>query len=595
VQAAYNSGRAGGPTTCFKDTRVAVLNTIKSWISDPNTSVPPVFWLNGMAGIGKSTIAKTVAEYAYDRGILGGSFLFSRDDQQLRDPSLVFPTLAFQLAQSADVFRSLIGKALQKDGDYGHRARLIQLEELIIRPLVQSGLSGSKHVVLLVIDALDECAPEAEAADILRLILAHISRIPFIFRVFLTSRPESHITKVFNEKYNHKKYILHDIEEKIVRDDIHLFIESNLRDLPGRLDVKIKGEWPPMADMEILVDKCGKLFVYAATSLRFIGNDRVRNPVKQLEVLLGARVAVNAKPFAQLDQLYLQVLRSALPDDSEEDLILRFHWVVGSIVLLRDPLSVDSLSRFIKYDAEDVSDALYHLHSIILPPSSFEEAPRIYHPSFPDFITNSSRCSEPTFLVDVPKHEKRLVLRCLDVMLSTLKRDILEIGNYSYQLNTEIDSLMKVINEHVPAEVQYSCHHWASHLSKVTVGDEEVINVLAQFAFQKLLNWIEVMSLLNLSGLAVSSMRDAHKWAVSQCLCLRAQCTNYLQRLSQTAIMGLFRYCMMDTDLFYPTSKLLPIVRGMYIAQLCLSHPRIAFCSRHTRKRLMMLFVSCAV
>jgi hypothetical protein len=548
-----------------------------------------------MAGTGKSTIAKTIAEYARDRGILGGSFFFSRDDEQLRDSSLVFPTLAFQIAQFADVFRSSIGKALQKDADYGYRARLIQLEELIIRPLVQSGLD-SNRVVLLVIDALDECAPEGEAADILRLILAHISRIPFIFRVFLTSRPESHITKAFNDKYNHEKYILHNIEEKIVRDDIHLFVESNLRALPRRLDVKIKGEWPPMADMEKLVDNCGKLFVYAATSLRFIGNDRVRNPLKQLEILLGARMAVNAKPHAQLDQLYLQVLRSALPEDTEEDDMLRFHCVVGSIVLLRSPLSIISLSRFIKYDTEDVSDALYHLHSIILPPSSLEEAPRIYHLSFPDFITNSSRCSEPRFLVDVSKHEKRLVLRCLDVMISMLKRDILDIGDsYHFVLNTEIDSLKNVIDERVRTEVQYSCQHWASHLSKVTVGDEEVIKALAQFAFLKLLNWIEVMSLLNLSGLAVSSMRNAHEWAASQYLCSGALCTKHMQRFIQSAVITLLRYCMTDTDLFSPTRKLLLRVRDMYIAQPCLLHPETAFCSRHTKKRLMVLFVSCAV
>ena len=483
---------------------------------------PPVFWLNGMAGTGKSTIAKTVAEYAHNHGILGGSFFFSRDDQQLCDSSLVFPTLAFQLAQYADEFKASINKALQKDADFGNRARLIQLEELIIQPLVQSGLD-SKKVVLLVIDALDECAPEREAADILRLILTNISRIPFIFRVFITSRPESHIAKVFNERCNnYDKYDLHDMEEKIVRHDIHLVVESGFRDLPGRLDVKIKGEWPPMTDMEQLVDNCGKLFVYAAISLRFIGNDRVRNPLKQLEILLGIQKAVKAKPYAQLDQLYLVVLLSALPEDTEEDLILRFQWVVGSIVLLRDPLSINSLSRFIKYDAEEVSSALYHLHSIILEPSSFEEAPRIFHPSFSDFITDSSRCSEPRFLVDVPKYEKRLVLRCLEVMLSTLKRDILGIG-----MNTEIDSLKNIIDVRVPAEVQYSCRHWASHLSKVPPHDEDVVNRLTQFAFQKLLNWIEVMSLLNLSGLVVSCLRDAHEWAVSQYLCLHTQCTNY--------------------------------------------------------------------
>ena len=119
MQAGYNSGRAGGPLSCFAGTRVAVLETVKAWLVDSNESQPRVFWLNGLAGIGKSTIAKTIAEYAYDCGILGGSFFFSQDDQQLRDSSLVFPTLAFQLAQSTDIFKSSIGEALQKDADYG--------------------------------------------------------------------------------------------------------------------------------------------------------------------------------------------------------------------------------------------------------------------------------------------------------------------------------------------------------------------------------------------------------------------------------------------------------------------------------------------
>ncbi|KAF8629283.1 hypothetical protein AX15_003530 [Amanita polypyramis BW_CC] len=493
VEAGYNSGRAGGPSSCLEGTRVAILETVKSWVTNSDSSQPRLFWLNGLAGIGKSTVAKTIAEYADNRGILGGSFFFSRDDEQLRKSSLVFPTLAYQLAQSSDIFKSSIGEALQRDVDFGHRSRQIQLEELIVRPLIRSGLSDRKHIVLLVIDALDECAPEDEAAEILQLLLAHISRVPFAFRVLLTSRPEHHIRNIFDENHNHAKYILHDIEESIVRSDIHLFVESSLQALPKQLKWPPKGEWPPGVEMETLVEKSGKLFVYAATSLRFIGNTRVRNPRKQLEVLLGARAAVNAKPYAQLDQLYLQVLRSALPKDTEEDLILRFHWVVGSIVLLRNPLSIRSLACFIQYEEDDVLDALYHLHSIILTPSTIEQAPRIYHPSFPDFITDASRCSDPIFLVDIPTHEKRLVLRCLEVMLSVLRRDILELGDYS-DLNDGIDSLSELIAEQVPAEVRYSCRHWASHLIKVAEGDEEVTEALTHFAFHKLLNWFEIMS-----------------------------------------------------------------------------------------------------
>jgi hypothetical protein len=187
-----------------------------------------------------------------------------------------------------------------------------------------------------------------------------------------------------------------------------------------------------------------------------------------------------------------------------------------------------------------VFNALYHLHSIILVPSSFEEAPRIYHPSFQDFITDSRRCSEPRFLVDIPEHQKFLVLRCLDVMISDIKfkSHILHIGN-SYYFQSEIGSLKNAIDESVPAEVRYSCLHWTFHLSKVIVGDEEVIKVLKDFASEKLLNWMEVMSL---SGLVASDMRDAREWAVSQCLCLRAECTKYLQRLNQSAVVGLLRY-----------------------------------------------------
>ena len=534
ARAAYNSGHTGGPTTCLEGTRVAVLETIKSWIFDRSES--RIFWLNGTAGTGKSTIAKTIAEYAHNQCILGGSFFLSRDDKKLSESSLLFPTLAFQLAQFAGVFRSFIGEALQKDVGYGTCDPPTQLDKLIIEPLVRSRLD-SREVVLIVIDAFDECATEEEAEKILQLILAHISRIPFIFRVFLTSRSESRIADVFKEYDRNeyiRKYILHNIEKTIVQKDIHLFVEHRLRELSQKFRTR---ESPPGADIKKLVDNCGELFVYAAISIRFIGNDRVRHPKKQLKDLLAAQTTVDdPNPYAQLDQLYLQCLRSALPDSAPKTLIRRFRLVVWSIVLLRDPLSVNSLSRFIKcYDADEVSDALYYLHSIILTPSSPEEAPRIYHPSFSDFITNPARCSEPKFLVDVPKHEKFLVLQCLDAMRSDteFKLNILDIGKrvrfrYHFRSKTEIDSLN---------EVQYSCLHWVSHLCKVAVGDEEVVKVLNDFASEKLSDWIEVM---NLSGLTAS-----HEWAVSHYLCLRAQCTEYLQRLNQSAVMSLLRYCMM--------------------------------------------------
>jgi hypothetical protein len=239
-----------------------------------------------------------------------------------------FPRWHFNyVAQFAGVFKSLIGKALQKNPDCGTCDQRTQFDQLIFDPLVESGVD-SEQVVLLVIDAFDECATEKAAENILRLILTYISRVPFIFRVFLTSRPESRIANVFKE-YNHEVFSLRDV----VRNDILLLVEKRLRESPRKFT--ITGEWPPTADMETLVDKCGGLFLYAALSLRFIENDRAANPRKQLKILLRTPTAIKGKPYAQLDELYLQVLRSAWLDNTEgqEDLIPRFHWVVGSIVI----------------------------------------------------------------------------------------------------------------------------------------------------------------------------------------------------------------------------------------------------------------------
>ncbi|KAF9509246.1 hypothetical protein BS47DRAFT_1413502, partial [Hydnum rufescens UP504] len=112
---AYDSGREDAPSSCLEGTRVSILTEIMSWFENMESSMPPVYWLVGLAGIGKSTIAKTVAERAGKNKMLGASFFFSRSDAPLRNPNLVFPTLAFQLALSDNEFKNVIGEAIQQD------------------------------------------------------------------------------------------------------------------------------------------------------------------------------------------------------------------------------------------------------------------------------------------------------------------------------------------------------------------------------------------------------------------------------------------------------------------------------------------------
>jgi hypothetical protein len=78
---------------CMKGTRRDVLFQLESWLNEENDK--HVFWLNGLAGTGKSTIAQTFAETSFADGKLGASFFCSRDfddRSNLRTISLPSPS-----------------------------------------------------------------------------------------------------------------------------------------------------------------------------------------------------------------------------------------------------------------------------------------------------------------------------------------------------------------------------------------------------------------------------------------------------------------------------------------------------------------------
>ena len=74
TNASYLSGNRQG---CLRGTRKGVLWEIEHWLEDEGKQ--HIFWLNGLAGTGKSTIAQTFAERAFADGKLGASFFCSRD------------------------------------------------------------------------------------------------------------------------------------------------------------------------------------------------------------------------------------------------------------------------------------------------------------------------------------------------------------------------------------------------------------------------------------------------------------------------------------------------------------------------------------
>ncbi|KAF9778410.1 hypothetical protein BJ322DRAFT_1014654, partial [Thelephora terrestris] len=148
---------------CLKGTRGPVLYGIGLWARDFDKT--PVYWLNGLAGTGKSTIAQTISERLFADGQLGASFFCSRDFEARSNLQLIFPTLAVQLARKFAGFRSIFAPMVLSDPGLAYESLYNQMDKLIVQPLKESGVS-----TVVVVDALDECKDKEPASAILSVL-----------------------------------------------------------------------------------------------------------------------------------------------------------------------------------------------------------------------------------------------------------------------------------------------------------------------------------------------------------------------------------------------------------------------------------------
>src|SRR5258708_24475453 len=154
--------------SCTEGTRTETLDTIYRWfdghISETGETLSTkgnpegrLFWLDGVAGTGKSTIAQTVADHFNKSHELGPSFFCSRDDGQYSNIGLVFSTIAYQLSLHSPSFKKHLSKAIDNDPDVQYVLASMQLVRLIMGPLHAAIHEEFFPPCLVVIDALDEC------------------------------------------------------------------------------------------------------------------------------------------------------------------------------------------------------------------------------------------------------------------------------------------------------------------------------------------------------------------------------------------------------------------------------------------------------
>ncbi|KAH6916421.1 hypothetical protein BKA70DRAFT_1556875 [Coprinopsis sp. MPI-PUGE-AT-0042] len=480
---------------CFAGTRCQLLLDMENWRA--NESSVPIFILDGIAGIGKTTVVKTFCTRAASEHRLAASWFFSRDRQDRKSTRRFVGTLAYQLALYHPAFGDRVAHALKDHPDILQKTIRAQFDTLIHEPLeaVLKELDGT-HAIS--IDAIDECDLD-EATEILSILLGTVPKHPQL-RFLISCRPERPFRLLLQRHRGPHVFHLHEIENSVVESDIRLYIDYRLS--PEQVDDALPDLLPPpwrasAKEKEALVQMAGKLFIIASTAVNFILDPRRLAPARQMRQLLDATTG-SALASSPMDRLYTQVLRAAVPDPVD-DWFDDYQAVVGAIVVAADVLPVQSLASLLGKEPNSIVGTLSHLHALVAPTSqSHNEAFRVHHKSFPDFVTDPSRCSIDTrFLIDASACHAHLARGCLRVMVQMLKQNICELPflDWSKRLN----ELPPGIVDRIAPELAYACTHWVSHFQQGLShfsGSKDTLfcDQLNTFVNEHLLSWLEVMA-----------------------------------------------------------------------------------------------------
>ncbi|KAJ8123922.1 hypothetical protein ONZ43_g239 [Nemania bipapillata] len=505
-EAAFNSRLNQHEPTCLPNTRAELLADIQKWVDSKDDRC--IFWLNGIAGTGKSTIARTVARTYHERGELGASFFFSRGGGDLSNANKLFTTLARQLATRVPSARRYICEAIMRHEDVVEQSIRDQWEQLIIDPLSKIKYEVGCPTVLLVIDALDECSNERDVRAIIRVLSAARSLKNIHLRIFITSRPEILIRHSFRKipEIEREVFVLHEISPTLVDRDLNIFFENSFSAIREERD--FEDDWPGMQIIKRLVEiSCG-LFIWASIACRFIREGR-RLAMRRINILIKGYQSGEG-PEKQLDQIYINVLRNSIQQDynekEKEEIYAMLREVLGCIVTLCAPLSMESLANLVAIPLNDIKDTLADLHTIFNIPSQVSHPIRLHHPTFRDFILDKKRCSDLEFWVDAKYSHKRLADSCLDLMSKMLRRDICDLRSPG-TLVRDIDP--DHIEQCIPSNLQYACLYWVEHYrqSGLQPSDGDRIH---RFFIKHFLHWVEAINLIGKSAEMGAIIRMYH-------------------------------------------------------------------------------------
>ena len=477
---------------CMEGTRRYILDQITDWVT--NTSGQKgahqgnIYWIYGLPGIGKTSLAHSICASLHDRGQLAGAFFCRRDDPSLSEPGNILPTLIHKLARIFPPFRTVVAERLRKDPNLTPES----MKEALFLDFINSLPRHPKHTLAFVVDAFDECGSIRSRPGILKVLNDATTKAPWL-KIIITSRPEVDIQRFFNTLTPAIQLRYDLATDQEASSDLRTYARSQF-DLVAS-DWHLPTSWPEESDFNQVTSRADGLFIFVKTLI--LALERCDDPKESLKAILHGSAGIGLE---SLYGLYYSILKAHIVHNNAE-----FRRMIGVLLTTAPnrPLCEGTIAELAGVKLYLVKKWVDGLSSLLYRDEEVNGVIRVRHLSISDFFVN-----QWDYRVNLEDANVQLGITCPDTMFNQLHFNICSLKD-SRLTNARVKDLPSRIKQNISDPLQYSCIYWSNHLDfTLDNRNQQVLRSLKKF-FEGLyiLFWVEVLSIMGMVPIGAPSLR----------------------------------------------------------------------------------------
>jgi hypothetical protein len=318
----------------FQASREKEIKVILDWIEGSDGM--RFFWINGAAGLGKSTLARRLLYYIKGLGILATFAYFSLSDTT--DPKELVRRMARELSSLHPGCRPAVARAISEcSGE--HQTLDEYLTHFLVNPVDSLAYGGS---LVIILDALDEWVHRVRFLEALRHLKPTLS-VKFV----MTSRPLEDIASSVKDAAI--LYNLTPVSDPVCRK----YFQERFNHPAW------KGPRPDDKKLDKLVELAGGLLIWAATVCTVVSTTHPgKSRLNILDEILSSSLILGHEK--KMEELYGGALDRIFPSEYKESCLMLFR----SMAVLKEDLPLSEFARLVDMTTEFVQEICQGLRAL---------------------------------------------------------------------------------------------------------------------------------------------------------------------------------------------------------------------------------------